>query len=176
MGKIIRCLGGLLLILTLVLHVTPVMAQTEPDLQPTQITVTTLYAGATNAVTVVVANNGDTAVSDFDVKLEVDGVEVATINGNSILANNDPWYWPASVKFDWTPAAAGDYTLTAIVDSAGAVAESNETNNQHQQAVTVDELTAVTVKVRVEGKTATVWSGEVTFSTSTITDKVVLIP
>ena len=172
MSKIVRYVSCLLLVLSVcTMSVTPVMAQAQPDLQPTQITITTLYAGATNTVTVVVANNGDTAVSSFDVKLEANGVEVATKTGNSILANNDAWYWPASIKFDWTPAASGNYTLRATVDSAGAIAESDETNNQLEQAVTVIDLSAVTVTVRVEGATATIWSGEVTFSTSTITDK-----
>ena len=119
MVKIIRRLVYLLVILTVcAISVTPVMAVAQPDLQPTQIIVTTLYAGANNAVTVVIANNGDVAVTDFDVKLEAHNISdntttvVATKTGNSILANNDPWYWPASVKFDWTPGASGNYTLT----------------------------------------------------------------
>ena len=137
MGKIIRRLGYLLVILTVgAISVTPVMAVAQPDLEPTQIIVTTLYAGANNAVTVVVANNGDAAVSDFDVKLEAYNISantttvVDTKTGNSILASNNPYYWPASVKFDWTPTSSGNYTLTAIVDSADAVIVSDETNNQ----------------------------------------------
>ena len=151
------------------------MAQTNPDLQPTSIEVANLYAGAINKVTVVVANNENVAVGDFDVKLEVyDGggfTEVNTITGNSILASGDPWYWPVSVKFDWTPATAGAYTLRATVDSAVAVAETNETNNQLEQVVTVLASDPITVNVRVEGQTETIWNGEVTFFSSTITDK-----
>jgi hypothetical protein len=172
MGKLIRSLGYLLVVLTICfVGVTPVMAQAEPDLQPTQIIVANIYAGATNTVTVVIANNNDVAVNDFDVRLEADGVEVGTVTGNSILASGDPSYWPVSVNFEWVPATAGDYTLTAVVDSAGAVAESDETNNELQRVVTVIPAEPVTVTVRVEGQTSTIWSGEVTFFTSLITDK-----
>ncbi|MBI4282898.1 MAG: DUF4430 domain-containing protein [Chloroflexi bacterium] len=171
MVKLFRFLGGLLLATTGIISATPALAQAQPDLQPTQITVTTLYAGVTNAVTVVVANNGDAAASNFTVSLSANGTVVGTQTGISVPAKNDPFYWPAWVKFNWNPTTAGNYTLTATADAAGTVTESNETNNQFQRAVTVLAATPVTVKVRVEGKTATVWSGEVTFQTSTITDK-----
>lgn len=174
MKKVVRLFGCLLLVATLcVINFTPVMAQAEPDLQPTSIEVANLYAGAINKVTVVVANNEDVPVADFDVKLEVgDGAgytEVDTKTGNSILASGNSWYWAVSVKFDWTPATAGAYTLRATVDSA--VAETNETNNQLEQVVTVLASDPITVNVRVEGQTETIWSGEVTFFSSTITDK-----
>ncbi len=171
MSKVIRFLCCLLVAFVSLVSASPVLADAQPDLQPTQITVTTLYAGVTNAVTVVVANNGDAATSNVSVRLEANGTAVATKTGISVPAKNDLSYWPASVKFDWNPATAGAYTLTAIVDSAGAIAESNETNNQLQQAVTVLAAVPVTVKIRIEGKTATIWGGEVTFQTSTITDK-----
>ena len=171
MKHAIRSLCCLLILIVSLTGAVPVLAEAQPDLQPTQITVTALYAGATNAVTVTVANNGDSAASNFAVCLEANGTAVATKTGISVPARNDPYYWPASVKFDWNPPAAGAYTLTAIVDPDGAIAESDETNNQCQQEVTVLEATPVTVNVRVEGRTETIWSGEVTFQTSEITDK-----
>jgi len=172
MPRITRSLITLLAVLAVcAVTVVPVMAQSQPDLQPTQIIVTSLYKDATNTITVVIANNEDVAVDSFNVKLEADGVEVATKTGNLILGNNDPWYWPTAVEFEWTPTEAKYYTLRAIVDPADTVDESNETNNQLEQPVTVIELLPVAVKVRVEGRTSTIWSGEVTVSTSTITDK-----
>jgi hypothetical protein len=176
MRKIITHLGCLLLVLGLgTMSVAPAMAQTHPDLQLTSIQVANLYAGVTNKITVVVANNEDVAVADFDVKLEAnDGggyTEVDTITGNSILGSGDASYWPVSVMFEWTPADAGDYTLRATADSAGAVEETEEGNNQLEQAVTVLASNPITVSVRVEGQTETIWSGEVTFFSSTITDK-----
>ena len=172
MNKLVRYLGILLLVLGIVaMGSAPVLAADSPDLQPTQIAVTTLYAGATNTVTVTVANNGNAAVSSFDVKLEANGVAVATKTGNSILGKNDANYWPDLVAFSWKPATAGSYTLKVTVDPTNTIAESDETNNILQQTETVISLTPVTIKVRVEGKTSTIWSGQVTFSTSTITDK-----
>lgn len=142
-----------------------------PDMQPTQILVNTLYAAATNTVTVVVANNNNAAANNFAVELDVNGVKLSTQTSNSISAHNDPYYWPLSVNFNWKPASAGSYTLKAIVNPDGSVQESNTSNDQLQQTVTVVNLAPVTVTVRVEGKSSTIWSGQVTFTTSTITDK-----
>jgi hypothetical protein len=143
-------------------------------MQPTQI-LATAYTGISNTVTVFVANNEDVEVSSFNVLLEVDDgsgfTTVDNIAGNSIYGNLDAWYAETQVKFSWTPSATGSYTLRATVDSPDAVTETDETNNQIMQPVNVTDLTDITVKVSVEGSTATVWSGEVTFSTSSITDK-----
>jgi len=175
MFRIMRFLSYLLLISVLfVMNVKPAMANGQPDLQPSQIIVTA-YTGITNTVTVLVKNNENVASDNFSVKLESDNgtgyVEVETKTGNSILGNLDPWYADAQVKFDWTPATSGDYTLRVTVDPDDYVAETNEGNNELTLDVTVIDLTPATVKVRVEGKDSTIWSGEVTFSTSNITDK-----
>jgi len=171
MTKFFRITFCLLTVFAGLLSTSPALADDQPDLQPAQILVTTLYAGATNAVTVVVANNGNTAASDLAVRLECNGNEVETRTGISVAPENDPWYWPASVKFDWNPAEAGEYALTAIVDSNDAIVESDETNNQMEITAQVLASEPVKVNVRVEGKTALIWSGEVTFRTSSITDK-----
>jgi hypothetical protein len=172
MSKIARFLGCLLVILTIfIMNAVPVMADDEPDLQPTQIIVTTLYASANNTVTVVVANNGTENAKDFDVQLVARKIS----NGDNVTivktqTDNVTPYWPAFVNFDWTPETSGNYTLIATVDSSYNVNEKDETNNVLTDNVTVIELAPVTVKVRVEGQTSTIWSGNVTFSTSTITD------
>jgi hypothetical protein len=172
MSKVLKSLFCLILIFGLsIMNVTPAMANGQPDLQPTQITVPTLYAGLTNVVTVVVANNENVAVADFDVKLESDNgtgyIEVDTQTGNSILGSLEGGYADVEVSFDWTPSVAGDYTLRATVDSASAIAETDEDNNQTTQVVEVN----ITVTVRVEGQTSTIWSGEVSFATSAMTDE-----
>jgi len=171
MRRLVKILGVLLLATVLLAISVPLLANGDPDLQPTSIGVTTLYAGITNKVAVTVINNTDVPVPNFDVKLQADGVDVATITGNSILGNQDQNYWPKIVNFEWTPAAAGNPTLTVIVDSAGAVNETDENNNHIQQAVSVIDLAPVTVNVRVEGQNSTIWSGQVTFQSSNITDK-----
>jgi len=177
MGRIIRILGCMLIIPTIfAMNAVPVMANGQADLLPTDIHTTALYASAVNSVTVVVANNGTDNVTDFDVKLEAynfstdNTTTVETKTGNSILGKNEPYYWPAFVNFEWTPATSGNYTLIATVDSSGNVTETAEMNNVLSANVTVIDLTPVTIKVRVEGQTSTIWSGNVTFSTSTITD------
>ncbi len=172
MGKIIRPLVCLLAIVASLILPLPVTgADEQPDLQPTQIA-SNLYAGVSNTVTVTVENNGNATATNFDVKLEVVGGSIVSNSTvSNILPKNDSWYYPAYVNFNWTPATAGNYTLRATVDSAGVIAESNETNNQLYQNVTVNTLIPITVKVRVEGKTANIWSGNLTFQNSTITDK-----
>jgi hypothetical protein len=61
--------------------------------------------------------------------------------------------------------------LRATVDSADAIAESNESNNVIDKAVSVLPADPITVNVRIEGQDDTIWAGEVTFFSSTITDK-----
>jgi len=175
MGKIVRLLGGLLLISTiLAMNAVPAMATGQPDLEPSQI-IATAYTGITNTVTVLVKNNENTASDNFSVKLESDNgtgyVEVGTKTGNSIYGKDNLWYYDVQVKFDWTPATSGDYTLKATADPGNYVTETNETNNELIGNVSVAELIPITVTVRVEGATSTIWSGSVTFSTSNITDK-----
>jgi subtilase family serine protease len=172
MGKFIRPLVCLLAIVTSLILPLPVTGAVElPDLEPTQIAVSNLYAGVANTVTVIVANNNNATATNFDVKLEVGNVTIGNSTVSNILPKNDSWYYPAYVNFNWIPTAAGNYTLQATVDSIGNVTESNETNNHLEQNVTVSALSPITVKVRVEGKTANIWSGNLTFQNSTITDK-----
>ncbi|UCG10268.1 MAG: hypothetical protein JSW30_06065 [Dehalococcoidia bacterium] len=176
MGKIFRLLGGFLLISTiLAMNAVPAMATGQPDLEPSQI-IATAYTGITNTVTVLVKNNENTASDNFGVLLEAkygtgDYTTVDNITGNSILDKDNAWYADTQVKFDWTPSTSGDYTLRATVDPGSYVTETNETNNELTGNISVAELTPITVTVRVEGATSTIWSGSVTFSTSSITDK-----
>ena len=177
MGRIIRLLGCLLLISPIfVISPVPVTASGDVDLLPTEIDVTALYAGVNNSVIVIVSNNGTNNVTSFDVKLEAYNVStgntttVETKISNSILGKNEPSYWPAFLNFNWAPTTSGNYALIATVDSSENVTETDETNNVLTDNVTVIELASVTVTVRVEGETSTIWSGNVTFSTSGITD------
>lgn len=175
MGKIIRLLSCLLLISTIfAMNAVPAMANGQPDLQPSQIIVTA-YTGITNTVTVLVKNNENVASDNFSVKLESDNgtgyVEVGTQTGNSIYGKDNAWYADAQVKFDWTPSTSGNYTLIATADPYNTVPETNDGNNVLTDNVTVTDLAPITVTVRVEGGTSTIWSGSVTFSTSNITDK-----
>ncbi len=169
MSKVIKSLFCLLLISGLfAANVAPVMANPAADLT-CQLEVNEVYTSIVNRVVVNVPDPGE-SVSDFQVKLEVDDgggyTEIATNSVSGAFAWGD-----TATTFTWTPAADGDYTLKATVDSGGAVAETNEGNNQETQEVTAGAVSAKTVTVRVEGETSTIWSGNVTFTTSTITDK-----
>lgn len=167
MSKVVRFLGSLLVALSLFfMNGIPAMANGQPDLEPTAITVTTLYPGVTNTVQVTVANNEATDVDTFDVTLYVDGAEVDTVTVT-------PYgWWPATASLSWTPTAVGSYNLTVTVDPLDTIDETNETNNDFgPETVDVTDVAPVTVTVRVEGQTSTIWSGNVTFTTSTITDK-----
>ena len=169
MKKVVRLFGCLLLIATLcVINFTPAMANPTPDLQ-CQLEVNKVYTGIANKVIVIVPDPGE-AVNDFKVKLEVDDGGVYTEIATNTVSGAFAW-GDASTTFTWTPASDGDYTLRATVDSNNDVVETNEGNNQTTQAVTAAAVSAKTVTVRVEGQTSTIWSGEITFTTSTITDK-----
>ena len=169
MSKIVNSLVCLLLVFGLcAAKATPVMANPDADLT-CQLEVNEVYTNIANKVVVNVPDPGE-AVNDFQVLLEVsdggDYTEIATNNVSGSFAWGD-----TATTFTWTPTADGDYTLRATVDSGGAVTETNEGNNVETQAVTAAAVSAKTVNVRVEGETALIWSGDVTFTTSTITDK-----
>jgi hypothetical protein len=173
MRKVAMFLGFLILAFTFFGVSTPqVIADGDVDLEPTQIIITTLYASANNSVTVVVANNGTDNVKDFDLNLEAyNSATNTTTTMVKTQTDNVTPYWPAFLKFNWVPAESGNYTLTATVDPSDNITEKDKTNNVLTDNVTVIDLTSVNVKVRVEGSTSTIWSGNVTFSNSTITDK-----
>jgi hypothetical protein len=169
MSKVLRSLFCLLLISGLsILNVGTVMANPAADLTG-QIEVNEVYTNIANQVVVNVPDPGE-SVNDFQVLLEVDDgggyTEIATNNVSGAFAWGD-----TATTFTWTPAASGNYTLKATVDSGNAVTETNESNNEDTAAVTAAAVSAKTVTVRIEGQTSTIWSGNVTFTTSTITDK-----
>jgi len=169
MSKVVKSLFCLLLVFGLfIMNVPHVMANPDPDLT-CQLQVNEVYTNIANKVVVVIPDPGD-SVTDFQVLLKVsddgDYTEIAT--------NNVTWdftWGDATTTFTWTPTVSGNYTLRATVDPNNNIGETNEGNNEATQAVTAGVVSAKTVTVRVEGQTSTIWSGNVTFTTSTITDK-----
>ena len=172
MSKVMKSLVCLLLVSSLfVMNMTPALAADPTADLACQLEVNEVYTNIANKVVVNVPDPGE-VVNDFQVLLEVDDgggggyVEIATNDVSGAFAWGD-----TATTFTWTPTADGDYTLRATVDSGDAVAETNEGNNVETQAVTASAVSAKTVTVRVEGQTSTIWTGNVTFTTSTITDK-----
>jgi hypothetical protein len=111
-------------------HFTPIA---RPDLTVTALTTPAgLTAGSPVTVTATVANSGAADAGAFSVALYAgpDLVGSQTVASLTAGATGD-------VSFDWTPAVAGDVTLRAVADSGAAVTESDETNNELNQLVTV---------------------------------------
>ncbi len=170
MSKAVKFLVCLLLVSGLFHISAPCVMADDPTADLTgQLEVNEVYTSIANKVVVNVPDPG-VLVDDFQVLLEVrdggDYTEIATNNVSGAFAWGD-----TATTFTWTPTASGNYTLRATVDSGGAVEESDEGNNQDSQSVTAGAVSARTVTVRVEGQNSTIWSGNVTFTTSTITDK-----
>ncbi|MEA1945292.1 MAG: CARDB domain-containing protein, partial [Euryarchaeota archaeon] len=137
----------------------------KPDLTVSAIdTPANLRSDVINPITATIENIGGSNAGSFDVSLAVDGIPVDTATIATLAAGEN-----ATVEFLWTPDVTGGATLTVTADASDAVTESDESNNNLSQTMDVLEKLTVTANVRIEGKDETVWTGDVTFSNSTIT-------
>ena len=137
----------------------------RPDLITTGIiTPVRLRADVINPVTATVENIGSAESESFDVTLDVDGVLVDTVTVTSLAAGED-----TTVEFLWIPYETGIKTLTVTADANDDVKESDKSNNDLPGDVDILETLTTTVNVRIEGKDSTIWTGDVTFSSSSIT-------
>ena len=137
----------------------------EPDLTTTDITTPArLRAEVINPVKATVENIGSVDAGSFDVKLKANDVLVDTATITALGAGNN-----TTVELLWTPDTTGNATLIVTADANDVVTESDETNNSLLEDVTVLLKLTVTANVRIEGKNDTVWTGDVTFSNSTVT-------
>ena len=136
-----------------------------PDLTVTTIeTPANLRNDVINPITAVIANIGEADSGSFDVSLEIDNTPVDTTSISSLAPGEN-----TTVELLWTPSSTGTAQLSVIADPDNSVTESNETNNDLSQSGDVLDKLTVTANVRIEGKNDTVWTGDVTFSSSTIT-------
>lgn len=88
--------------------------------------------GDSTTFNVTVANAGDSSASAFDVHFAIDGTTLGTVRISSLAPG-------ASIDVAspaWN-ATAGNHTVIATVDSAGELAESNESDNGATLTVTV---------------------------------------
>jgi subtilase family serine protease len=100
-------------------------ADTGPDLVIDSISWTPEVPALRDTITftVTVSNLGDSAAPPADMDYYIDDCLIDTVSFDAIPAGG------TSVKqFTWQ-ALAGDHTIKAIIDSADAVAETNEDNN-----------------------------------------------
>ena len=123
-----------------------------------------LRSDVINPITATIENLGGFDAGNFDVSLAVDGIPVDAASVTSLASGEN-----TTVEFLWTPSSTGNQTLTVTADASDAVTESDESNNNRSQTADVLEKLTVTTNVRIEGKNDTVWTGDVTFSNSTIT-------
>jgi len=102
------------------------------DLTPTAITAPALFAGEPDTISATIANTGTLDAASFNVSLSADGtvVDTASVASLGAGANTD-------VSFIWTPPGTGSYNLCVVADCDGDVNESDETNNEICETVTV---------------------------------------
>jgi len=118
----------------------PVIFGTMPDLTlaPANIffSATTPTEGDLVEITATVHNIGGADASDFTVSF-FDGASLIGTATISAAANS-----ATTASTTWT-AVAGDRTIKVVADSGGAVAESDETNNEANKTITVKEKAVV---------------------------------
>ncbi|RLG89941.1 hypothetical protein DRO34_06450, partial [Candidatus Bathyarchaeota archaeon] len=122
-----------------------IIERPRPDLTPIVITTpANIYANMSNTVRATIENIGDEDASSFNVSLTANGSLAAKVRVDSLSAGASE-----EVCFEWMPTSAGSYELCVIADSDTEVEESNETNNELCESVTVKERPKIE-KVRVD--------------------------
>lgn len=121
-----------------------------------------LNGGAPAYIDLAVRNGGSAAAGPFRVTLAEGGTVLGTFEATG-LGSGESW-----TKSDHPiTLAAGSHTLTLTADSAAAVSESNETNNQTSRTFTWQGTTA---KPDLTPTTPSGWSGPIVISTTTGTN------
>jgi hypothetical protein len=94
-----------------------------------------IYVGEEVVVTATVKNIGGEGITDsFRVRLYADNDTIDTVAVGELDAGDS-----VEVDLEWTPDAAGDYTLEVVVDLDDDIDESSESNNDDTLDVEVEE-------------------------------------
>ena len=121
----------------------------KPDLTVTGLTTPeSIYANLSNTINATVSNIGEGDACAFNVSLLADGSVVDTRSVAGLTANES-----VNLNFTWTPTHAGEYELCVLTDSNDEIVESDETNNEYCENVTVLESKPELVIVRIALKT-----------------------
>jgi len=136
---------GLSCLFLLLSSSTPALAQDQPDLTITNISVYHTYYSEENiaeeyiawedldnTVNVTVENIGSDDASSFKVKLLADGDEIGTETVPSLAEGEN-----IVCSFTWHPLDTGSYSLEAVADFDGEINESDEGNNKLTKDVSV---------------------------------------
>ena len=97
-----------------------------PDLRAVEIKVLPVPGSSQNLLCVAIQNFGTLSAGPFDTEFKIDGVVPA---GGIASAGKLDAGQKGELCIQTTLPAKGRHVLSAVVDSAGTVGESNETNN-----------------------------------------------
>ena len=104
-----------------------------PDLLVADIPAQLVFANVSNNISAVIKNDGDAdASSSFNASLAVSGTVVDKVEVAGLNSGNT-----TTINFVWTPAQTGNYELTVTADCDDDIAESNESNNELSEELTV---------------------------------------
>ena len=111
-------------------------APSIPDLIVWEIAKTPGDVSEENILGVRVKNIGTANAGSFDVSLSIDGTQVLLETVTSLAAGET-----TELKYIWTPAGAGEYALSAAVDTNNNVEEFDETNNDYARTSVITKPT-----------------------------------
>lgn len=107
----------------------------EAELSVTCLPVTAVAGDAVNEITVQINNTGDAPATNVQITVTVDG-QTFTGGVDSVAANTS---LDVKLSGNWTPGAAGNYTVSAVVtadDGAGAADSGSVTVQQPSESET----------------------------------------
>ena len=106
-----------------------------PDLVPTSLMPPPMiYRNHTNTIPATVRNNGFDDASAFNVSLSANGTVVDTGGVSGLTGDSS-----TTISFSWTPSELGYFELCVLADSDDEIVESDETNNERCENVSVEE-------------------------------------
>ncbi|HEV8359437.1 MAG TPA: S8 family serine peptidase [Candidatus Thermoplasmatota archaeon] len=110
----------------------PAPAPAQPDLRVSTLTVSPSapIAGDTVTLSATVTNQGTASAGASTLRFKMDGATLGDASVGSLASGAS-----ATVTRTWT-ATAGSHTAAAVADALGAVAESDEANNQLTKSFT----------------------------------------
>jgi len=111
-------------------------APSIPDLIVWGIAKTPGDVSEENILGVRVKNIGTANAGSFDVSLSIDGTQVLLETVTSLAAGET-----TELEYTWTPAGAGEYALSATVDTNNDVEEFDETNNDYARTSVITKPT-----------------------------------
>ncbi len=151
-GLTLGLFAGGALLLTVALMAGPSLAAADLSLANSDVSigVRSPTQGNSVALQATVHNNGNTTATNFTVRFTLDSsstlanVAIASLAGGASANVTATWTVPGTMT--------GTHTLNGIADATGAVAESNEGNNQGDHSFDVNQPPAALASVNVSSQ------------------------